>query len=159
MSRRSTKLLKVALSTLHYTGVDGMMAPLAQGVGVVFMLHHVAPEEPAEFEPNRILKVTPDFLDAVIEQVKASGFDIVSLDDVHYRLREGLSDRPFACFTFDDGWVRTRQVSAADGARLHETCFNRCKSSWKSSWKRNCKSNAKSCLQAARVPDTVERND
>ena len=35
MSRKSTKLLKAALTTLHYTGVDGMVAPVARGVGLL----------------------------------------------------------------------------------------------------------------------------
>jgi len=104
MSRRSTKLLKAALTTLHYTGIDGMMAPMARGVGVIFMLHHVNPSPPQDFEPNRILKITPAFLEAVIGEVRSRGFDIVSLDELHYRMKEGEYDRPFACFTFDDGY-------------------------------------------------------
>ena len=43
-----------------------MIAPLTRGIGAVFMLHHVRPEKPDSFEPNRILKVTPDFLEQVI---------------------------------------------------------------------------------------------
>lgn len=104
MSRKSTNILKAALKTMHYSGLDRMMAPMARGVGMIFMLHQVTPGEPAEFEPNRILQVTPEFLDAVITQVKESGFDIVSLDEAYCRMREGEYDRPFACFTFDDGY-------------------------------------------------------
>jgi hypothetical protein len=82
MSRRTTKLLKAALSALDYTGADRLAAPFTAGDGVIFMLHQVLPGEPRAFEPNGILKVTPEFLDSVIRQVRASGFDIVSLDDV-----------------------------------------------------------------------------
>lgn len=104
MSRRTTRLLKAVLSTLHYSGADSMIAPLTRGVGAIFMLHHVRPEHPGSFEPNRILKVTPHFLEQVIAQVRSSGFDIVSLDDAHFRLLEGEHRRPFVCFTFDDGY-------------------------------------------------------
>ena len=99
-----TRLLKAALSALHYSGADSIIAPLTRGIGAIFMLHHVRPEKPNSFEPNRILKVTPDFLEQVIDQVRTSGFEIVSLDEAHFRLTEGEHGRPFVCFTFDDGY-------------------------------------------------------
>ena len=63
MSRRSTKLLKAALSALHYTGADGLLSHFTSGNGVIFMLHSVTPDAPQDFEPNRILKITPQFLE------------------------------------------------------------------------------------------------
>ena len=111
MSRRTNGLLKAALSALHYTGVDGALGRMTKGVGAIFMLHHVRPEQPNEFEPNRILKVTPEFLETVIGIVIERGFDVLSLDEVHYRLAEGDFDRPFACFTFDDGYRDNKQYA------------------------------------------------
>jgi len=99
-----TKLLKAVLSALHYSGAGSMIAPLTRGIGAIFMLHHVRPEKPSSFEPNRILKVTPDFLEQVIKQVGDSGFEIVSLDEAHFRMVEGDHSKPFICFTFDDGY-------------------------------------------------------
>ena len=104
MSRRTTRIAKAVLSTLHYSGVDSMIAPLTRGVGAIFMLHHTSPEKPGKFEPNRILKVSPQFLEQVIRQVRASGFEVVSLDEAHFRLIEGEYGKPFVCFTFDDGY-------------------------------------------------------
>jgi|SoiMethySBSTD1v2_1073268.scaffolds.fasta_scaffold09601_13 peptidoglycan/xylan/chitin deacetylase (PgdA/CDA1 family) len=104
MSRRTTRLLKAGLSALHFSGADSVIAPFTRGIGAVFMLHHVNPEKPARFEPNRILRVTPQFLELVIRQVRRSGFEIVSLDEAHFRLIEGDYGRPFVCFTFDDGY-------------------------------------------------------
>jgi peptidoglycan/xylan/chitin deacetylase (PgdA/CDA1 family) len=104
MSRRSTKLLKTMLSALHYSGADSMMARFTRGIGAILMLHHVSPEDPGTFEPHRIQKVSPDFLELTIRQVRASGFDIVSLDEAHFRLIEGEYSKPFVCFTFDDGY-------------------------------------------------------
>jgi peptidoglycan/xylan/chitin deacetylase (PgdA/CDA1 family) len=104
MSRRTTRLLKAGLSALHFSGADSMIAPFTRGIGAVFMLHHVNPEKPARFEPNRILRVTPQFLELVIRQVRRSGFEIVSLDEAHFRLIEGDYGKPFVCFTFDDGY-------------------------------------------------------
>lgn len=104
MSRRTTGLLKAALSALHYTGADGALSRLTRGVGVIFMLHHVVPEPAPDFDPNGILRVTPDFLETVIKIVVDRGFDVLSLDEVEQRLAEGDFDRPFAAFTFDDGY-------------------------------------------------------
>ncbi|MGH8335534.1 MAG: polysaccharide deacetylase family protein, partial [Gammaproteobacteria bacterium] len=81
-----------------------MLAPFTRGQGVIFMLHHVRPEPPRAFEPNRILKVTPDFLDGVIRDVKEAGFQPISLDEVAGRLKPDYEGPPFACFTLDDGY-------------------------------------------------------
>jgi len=104
VSRRSTALFKTALAAVHYSGAGNLLAPYTRGAGVIFMLHHVDPAPPQEFEPNRILKVTPSFLDSVIGEVREAGFDIVPLDQVRERLEQGESARPFACFTLDDGY-------------------------------------------------------
>ena len=104
MSRRNTALMKAALSALYYTGGHRMLAPFTQGVGAIFMLHQVSPMGPDAFNPNRILKVTPDFLEATVDQVLDAGFDVISLDEVHWRMTEGVFDRPFCAFTFDDGY-------------------------------------------------------
>jgi peptidoglycan/xylan/chitin deacetylase (PgdA/CDA1 family) len=111
MSRRTSNLIKAGLSALHYSGASALMAPFTKGAGVVFMLHRVRPEPPEPFEPNRILKVTPQFLEDVIEEVIEAGFDIVSLDEVARRLRAGPDERPFACFTFDDGYRDNRDYA------------------------------------------------
>jgi len=109
MSRRSTALLKTALAAVHYSGAGNLLAPYTRGCGVIFMLHHVDPAPPQAFEPNRILKVTPAFLDAVVREVREAGFDIISLDDVRERLEQGEEARPFACFTLDDGYRDNRE--------------------------------------------------
>lgn len=104
MSRKGQGLIKAALSGFHYTGLDSALAPFTRGVGVIFTLHHVRPATDRPFHPNGILEITPQFLDRVITLVQERGFDIISLDDVYARLTEGDLDRPFACFTFDDGY-------------------------------------------------------
>jgi peptidoglycan/xylan/chitin deacetylase (PgdA/CDA1 family) len=107
MSRRTTQLVKAALSAIHYSGASRVARPLTSGRGVIFMLHHVRPEPPGDFEPNRILKITPEFLDTAIRHVKDAGFDTIALDDVPARLADPMP-RPFACFTFDDGYRDNR---------------------------------------------------
>jgi peptidoglycan/xylan/chitin deacetylase (PgdA/CDA1 family) len=111
MSRRSTALFKTALAAVHYSGAGDLFSAYTRGAGVIFMLHHVDPAPPQEFEPNRILKITPSFLDAVLREVRGAGFDIVSLDQVRERLEKGDTTRPFACFTLDDGYRDNRDYA------------------------------------------------
>jgi peptidoglycan/xylan/chitin deacetylase (PgdA/CDA1 family) len=105
VAKVKTAVMKAAMSGLYHTGAHRLLAPYTQGVGVIFTLHHVRPEpdEPKPFAPNRILEVTPEFLDAVLDQVKDAGLDVISLDEAVQRLKEG-DERRFACFTFDDGY-------------------------------------------------------
>jgi peptidoglycan/xylan/chitin deacetylase (PgdA/CDA1 family) len=104
MSWRTNGLKRVALSALHFSGADGLMAPLTRGAGVIFSLHHVGAKRQGAGAPDRTRTVTPEFLDAVVGLVRERGFDVLSLDDVHFRLSGGDLDRPFACFTFDVGY-------------------------------------------------------
>ena len=105
LAKVKTAVMKAAMSGLYHTGAHRLLAPYTQGVGVIFTLHHVRPEpdQPKAFAPNRILEVTPEFLDAVLDQVQEAGLDVLSLDEAAQRLKEG-DDRRFACFTFDDGY-------------------------------------------------------
>jgi peptidoglycan/xylan/chitin deacetylase (PgdA/CDA1 family) len=111
MSRRSNKFLKAALSALHYTRADDLIAPFTAGRGVIFMLHHVTPQSHREFDPNRILKISPEFLDAVLKQVGDAGFDFIGMDEVPGRLKDLNPGRPFACFTLDDGYRDNRDYA------------------------------------------------
>ena len=111
MSRHSNKLLKAALAALHYTGADRLMAPFTGGNGVIFMLHQVSPDAPHAFDPNGILKVTPDFLETVLVHVRDAGFDFISMDDVPERLKNPQGSRPFAAFTLDDGYKDNRDYA------------------------------------------------
>jgi peptidoglycan/xylan/chitin deacetylase (PgdA/CDA1 family) len=110
MSRRSTRMLKALLSALHYSGADRLLAPLTRGVGAIFTLHHVRADPPATFEPNRILRVTPQFLEQALFEIRRAEFDVVSLDEAHFRLLEG-DFRPFVCLTFDDGYRDNLEVA------------------------------------------------
>jgi peptidoglycan/xylan/chitin deacetylase (PgdA/CDA1 family) len=98
-----TKVLKAAMSGLYHSGAYRLLAPYIQGMGVIFTLHHVRPETEKEFAPNRILEVTPEFLDAVLDQVQEADLDVVSLDEAMRRLK-GEEGRRFVSFTFDDGY-------------------------------------------------------
>ena len=108
---------RAALSALHFSGAGGLMARLTGGAGVIFSLQRIASEERDGFSPNRRQSVTPEFLDAVIGLVRERGFEVLSLDEAHFRLSEGDLDRPFACFTFDLGYK--------DGAQRAQPIFRK----------------------------------
>jgi peptidoglycan/xylan/chitin deacetylase (PgdA/CDA1 family) len=69
------------------------------------------------FSPNRLLEITPEFLDRVLSYVRNSGFEIISLDDAILRLQEGRGGqpkrlaKPFAVFTSDDGYKDNRDFA------------------------------------------------
>lgn len=106
MSQPSTRIVKALLATLHYSGLGSFVAPWTRGQGVIFTLHHVLPDETRPFDPNGLLRITPQFLDTVLGHVREAGFELLSLDDASSRMRaaKNRDRRPFACFTFDDGY-------------------------------------------------------
>lgn len=78
--------------------------PSARGRGAIFTLHHVRPPEGHPAEPNAHLDITPEFLDCAIRQLKADGYEFLSLCDVAARMKQPMDDRRFAAFTLDDGY-------------------------------------------------------
>lgn len=75
-------------------------------LGVVYMLHHIAPKDLNRIPTNEDLKVSPVFLEKIILNYKKKHIDIISLDEVFERLTtENNNKRPFVSFTIDDGYV------------------------------------------------------
>mgnify|MGYP000933826638 CR=1 FL=1 len=111
----SAKILamQAVLSGLHASGLARRLAPRTRGRGVIFTLHSVDPARPRAFDPNGILRVTPDFLEQAIKVALEEGYEIVSLDEAACRLQAPpvAGERPFACFTFDDGYRDNRDFA------------------------------------------------
>ncbi len=97
------ELFRTSMSLLLHSGAHRLIEPFSRGAGLIFTLHNVRPARAKPFAPNGILEVTPEFLDAVLEQTRQAGLDIVTLDEAATRLRTGQGGR-FACFTLDDGY-------------------------------------------------------
>jgi peptidoglycan/xylan/chitin deacetylase (PgdA/CDA1 family) len=102
-------IIRAGLETLYFSGAYQMMRPFVAGVGVILTLHHVRPPRPELFQPNRLLEITPQFLDEVLIDLRRSELDLVSLDEMHRRLVEGDFRRRFVCITIDDGYRDTLQ--------------------------------------------------
>lgn len=108
MKQLRNNVIRAGLDALYFTGAHRVLRPLLAGVGTIFMLHHVRPARDDLFQPNRHLEITPEFLGAVLDHVRAQDIDTVSLDEAHRRMTDGDFARRFACFTFDDGYRDTR---------------------------------------------------
>lgn len=95
---------KLALNVARYSGLAPLARPLVGGIGAILMLHRVtaAPEKPLGV--NRHLNIAPDFLDAVIADMKSSGYAFVSMDEAVERIGRGGRDGLFAALTADDAY-------------------------------------------------------
>ncbi|MEO8684153.1 MAG: polysaccharide deacetylase family protein [Devosia sp.] len=90
---------------LWLSRLPALIRALSSSRGVIFTLHRVLPEEPADFAPNAILQVRPDFLEYCIIRIRALGIDIVSLDEAVIRMAATDDhERPFVVFSFDDAY-------------------------------------------------------
>src|SRR3569832_832784 len=111
MKQLRSNVIRAGLEALYFTGAHRLLRPIFSGVGSIFMLHHVRPAREAAFQPNRHLEVAPEFLRAVLAHLRSQNIDIVTMDEMHRRLREGDVSRRFACFTFDDGYRDNRDFA------------------------------------------------
>ena len=96
-------LMRTGLLTLHALRGHRIAPRALAGIGVIFMLHRVRSASPDPFQPNRLLEVTPNFLEETIRLVKRLGYDCVDLDEAARRIEAG-NERKFAVFTLDDGY-------------------------------------------------------
>ena len=97
-------VLRGGMEALYFSGAHRLLRPLLGGVGAILTLHHVRPARADAFQPNRLLEVTPEFLDGVLAELRRARVDIVTLDEMHRRLTECDFRRRFVCLTFDDGY-------------------------------------------------------
>jgi peptidoglycan/xylan/chitin deacetylase (PgdA/CDA1 family) len=109
MTALKKTIIRTGLETLYFSGACQVLRPFVSGVGAIVTLHHVRPPRPDLFQPNRLLEVTPEFLDDVLTELRGSDVDLVSLDEMHRRLVEGDFARRFVSITIDDGYRDTLQ--------------------------------------------------
>jgi len=117
MTPTRVRLMKGALGTMHALGVHSMLRPFSEGLGMILTLHRVRPAEELDaelgafptFNPNGLLEITPDFLDAALEALKAQGLAIIGLDEAIEAIKNPVIQKGrFAVFTFDDGYIDNR---------------------------------------------------
>jgi peptidoglycan/xylan/chitin deacetylase (PgdA/CDA1 family) len=96
--------IRAGLNAAYFSGAHHLLRPFCGGMGAILTFHHVRPPRSEQFQPNRALEVSPAFLGEVIARIHRSGSEIISLEEMHYRLTEGDASRRFVCLTFDDGY-------------------------------------------------------
>ncbi|WP_108397716.1 polysaccharide deacetylase family protein [Devosia submarina] len=114
--------IRAMFEALWLTRMPSLARALSKSRGVIFTLHRVLPGTPADFSPNAILQIEPDFLHYVLERVRALGIDIVSLDEALDRLAASSRGKPFVVLTFDDAY-RDNLEYALPILRRHEAPF------------------------------------
>jgi peptidoglycan/xylan/chitin deacetylase (PgdA/CDA1 family) len=111
MKQFRNNAIRAGLEALYFSGAHFLLRPILSGVGAVFMLHHVRPPRKGEFQPNRHLEVAPEFLRAMLSHLRSRDIDVITMDEVHDRLRMRNFSRRFACFTLDDGYRDNRDFA------------------------------------------------
>jgi len=104
MSKVRYSAMRAGLGAMHAARLHRLSGDWARGIGVILTFHHVRPPCPAEFQPSAILEITPGFFDALIGHLRAERYEIVPMDEVPARIRQGWGGPRFAALTFDDGY-------------------------------------------------------
>src|SRR6201994_1153954 len=104
MKQFRNNIIRAGLEALYFTGAHHLLRPVFAGVGGIFMLHHVRPRRDSVFQPNHHLEITPEFLRATLAHLRASGIEIVTVDEMYQRVMQHDFSRGFGCLTFDDGY-------------------------------------------------------
>lgn len=100
---RAASLLKTAIPIVaEYSGLRSALALRYRGAGTIFMLHSVVAH--GQDYPDHSLRCPTDLLAAALRFLRDAGVEFVSLDEMLERLKYP-SGRPFAAFTFDDGFA------------------------------------------------------
>ena len=105
-------LISAGFAGFRASGLHRLARAATRGRGVILTFHRVRPwrEATPGYAPNRLLEITPEFLDLALGVVEGQGFELVSLDEARRRIADP-SSAPFAALTFDDGYRDTLEIA------------------------------------------------
>jgi peptidoglycan/xylan/chitin deacetylase (PgdA/CDA1 family) len=78
---------------------------LYSGIATIFMLHRVYPFEKDKLFPNENMKVSPEFLENFIVNLKNNGYEFITLDRLSEILERNEKKKKQIIFTMDDGYL------------------------------------------------------
>jgi len=81
------------------------------GIATIFMLHRVAPFENDKLFPNENMKISPEFLEKFIIELKDKGYEFISLDKVYKILQNQQDVKKKIVFTLDDGYKDNYKIA------------------------------------------------
>lgn len=81
------------------------------GMITIFMLHREYPFEANKLLSNENMKVSPEFLEGVIIELRSKEYEFISLDDVYEILIKGKKVNKKIVFTLDDGYVDNYEIA------------------------------------------------
>src|ERR1700722_3215018 len=87
----------------HVTVLSRVLATRYRGCGMIFALHSVVDD--GAFYPDETLRCPVGQLKRSLRWLRQQGVELVSLDEAVRRLSAASHGRPFAAFTFDDGYA------------------------------------------------------
>ncbi|CAN1518167.1 CDA1 Predicted xylanase/chitin deacetylase [Rhabdaerophilaceae bacterium] len=111
MSSLRHSLIGAALRVISATRADRLLGGAFAGRGVILTLHHVRLASDREFAENRLLEISPSFLEALIRLLRDLDYDIIPIGQLKQRLDAAATSRRFAILTFDDGYRDTRDYA------------------------------------------------
>ena len=81
------------------------------GIATIFMLHRVVPFEKNRLFPNENMKVSPEFLEKFILELKDKGYEFISLDELYDILQNQKNVKKKIIFTLDDGYKDNYEIA------------------------------------------------
>ena len=74
------------------------------GIATIFMLHRVSPFETDKLLPNENMKISPEFLEKIIIELREKKYEFISLDRLSQILGNKEKVEKKIVFTLDDGY-------------------------------------------------------
>ena len=110
MAALKKTIIRTGLETLYFSGAHHFLRPFVGGIGAILTLHHVRPPRIDRFQPNRLLEVTPAFLEDVVRVLRRSPLrPCEPLRDAPPPRRRNMRNGASSAITIDDGYRDTLQ--------------------------------------------------
>lgn len=80
-------------------------------LATIFMLHRVSNLDANRLPPNENMKISPQYLDKLITDLKNSKYEFISLDELSFNLSNDIKRKKQVVFTLDDGYKDNYEIA------------------------------------------------